>query len=174
MELTTRRDFLRRTGEAALATLGAPALLGAAAAKAGRQKRNIVFLLIDDMGWSDLSCYGSTYHQSPIIDRLARQGMRFTDAYAPAPICSASRASILTGKTTARLNFEFVTKDKPGHQNIEGDVAMQTPPFTLDLPLEEVKIAEVLGEGGYDTCFAGKWHLNRHHKRYQDLAHLAI
>ncbi len=64
---------------------------------------NIVFILVDDLGWSDAGCYGHGYHRTPHIDQLARQGLRFTQGYAPAPICSASRASILTGKSPARL-----------------------------------------------------------------------
>lgn len=71
---------------------------------------NILLILVDDLGWSDLACYGNPRHQTPAIDRLAEQGMRFTAAYAAAPICSASRAALLTGKTPARLGFEFVTK----------------------------------------------------------------
>ncbi len=151
-----------------LLVLGATSLCaeGSSSAKAAAARPNILFILADDLAWSDLGCYGHPWHQTPNLDRFAKEGMRFTDAYAPAPICSASRASILTGKTTARLRFEFVTKDKPGRQEIEGEVAMRTPPFTLDLPLEEETIAEVLANAGYDTCFAGKWHLNRHHKRY--------
>ncbi|GAB5402874.1 MAG: sulfatase [Aureliella sp.] len=126
---------------------------------------NIVFILADDLSWADLGCYGHPYHDTPHIDTLASQGVRFTNGYAPAPICSASRASFLTGKTTARLNFEFVTKEKPGRQASVGK-ALQTPPFTLNLPLEEVTLAERLGQLGYKTAMFGKWHLNAHHKRY--------
>lgn len=92
--------------------------------------------------------------------------MRFTDAYAPAPICSASRASILTGKTTARTNFEFVTKDKPGFQQIEGETPLRAPPLTMNLAHEHETIAELLAKAGYETAFMGKWHLNQHHRGY--------
>ena len=125
---------------------------------------NIVFILADDLSWSDLRCYGNSIHDTPNLDRLAREGVRFTQAYAPAPICSASRAAILTGKTPARLNFEFVTKNEPGGQTL--DVPLQSPPFTLDLPLAEVTLGEALARGGYHTGFFGKWHLNRHHRGY--------
>lgn len=128
------------------------------------RKPNIVFVLADDLSWSDLHCYGNKLHDTPNLDKLAVQGMRFTDGYSPAPICSASRAALLTGRSPARLNFEFVTKDKPGRQT--GKQALQTPPFTLNLPLEEVTFAERLKEAGYVTGFSGKWHLNQHHKRY--------
>ena len=127
---------------------------------------NFLFILADDLAWSDAGCYGHPWHDTPHIDSLARDGMRFTRGYAPAPICSASRASILTGKTTARLNFEFVTKNEPGFQKIEGTTALQAPSFTLNLPLEEKTIPEYLNRLGYQTAFFGKWHLNAHHQRY--------
>ena len=127
---------------------------------------NIVFILADDLAWSDLACYGHAWHETPHLDRLAQQGIRFTDAYAPAPICSASRASILTGKTPARLGFEFVTKDSAGRQTRLPGQRLQTPPFTLNLPLDEQTIAERLSSLGYETAFFGKWHLNAHHNGY--------
>jgi len=127
---------------------------------------NIVLILADDLAWSDVACYGHPWHDTPHIDALATQGMKFTRGYAPAPICSASRASILTGKTTARLNFEFVTKNEAGFQKIEGETSLKTPPFTLNLPLKEQTIPERLNDLGYLTAFFGKWHLNSHHKRY--------
>jgi iduronate 2-sulfatase len=141
----------------------------ARAAAAGRKARpgrkpNIVFVLADDLSWSDPGCYGNPLHDTPNLDRLAAQGMRFTDGYSPAPICSASRAALLTGRSPARLNFEFVTKDRPGRQ--PGNHRMKTPPYTMNLPLEEVTFAERLKEAGYVTGFSGKWHLNQHHQRY--------
>jgi uncharacterized sulfatase len=90
--------------------------------------------------------------------------MRFTDAYAPAPICSASRASILTGKTTARLGLEFVVKADSGEQVIEPAQPLKAPPFKLSLELEETTIAELLLGAGYNTAYFGKWHLNPHYK----------
>lgn len=125
---------------------------------------NFVFILADDLAWSDLACYGHPYHETPNIDRLAEQGMRFTQAYAPAPICSASRAAILTGKTPARLNFEFVTKDSPKVPDLKQP--LQPPPYTLDLPLQEVTMAEALSPAGYATGFFGKWHISQHHNGY--------
>ena len=127
---------------------------------------NILFILADDLAWSDVGCYEHPWHNTPHIDSLARDGRKFTRGYAPAPICSASRASILTGKTTARLNFEFVTKNEPGFQKIEGETPLKTPPFTLNLPLAEKTIPEYLNDLGYLTAFFGKWHLNAHHLRY--------
>ena len=127
---------------------------------------NIVFILADDVAWADLGCYGHPWHRTPNIDRLAERGVRFTNAYASAPICSASRASLLTGKTTASLGFEFVTKNKLGYQEIDAPTALVAPPLTLNLSLSERTIAESLAEAGYETAFFGKWHLNQHHQRY--------
>src|SRR5262245_59020219 len=70
-----------------------------------QQRPNFLFILIDDLGWTDLSCQGSTFYETPNIDKLAREGMRFTSAYAAAPVCSPTRASILTGKYPARLHL---------------------------------------------------------------------
>ena len=126
---------------------------------------NIVFILADDLGWSDLGVYGHPYHRTPNLDRLADEGLRFTNGYAPAPICSASRASILTGKAVARLGFEFVTKNEPGHQQLDSDVPLQTPELTLNLPTSEVTIAEHLKALNYQTAFFGKWHVSQHYQR---------
>ena len=127
---------------------------------------NMLFILADDLAWADPGYAGHAWHETPHIDALARSGLVFTDGYAPAPICSASRASILTGKTTARLGFEFVTKNEAGFQKMDMATPLKAPPFTLDLPLEEKTMAEVLGELGYQTAFFGKWHLNAHYKKY--------
>jgi arylsulfatase A-like enzyme len=142
------------------------ALAGALAAPAGlaaADRPNIVFILADDLGWRDLACYGSPWHETPHLDRLAREGMRFTTAYASAPICSASRASLLTGKSPARLGFEFVTKE-PGTE--VSSRPMQAPPYPLNLALEEKTLAEVLGPAGYRTGFFGKWHVSQHNDYY--------
>lgn len=128
------------------------------------ERPNILLIFADDLGWSDLGCYGSRRLQTPHLDRLAAQGMRFTQAYAAAPICSASRASLLTGNSTARNGFEFVVKESPGRQNVPAPLL--APPFTIDLSLDSVTIPEVLASRGYQTGFYGKWHLNAHYKRY--------
>lgn len=136
-----------------------PAILSAA--NAGP---NVVFILADDLSWADLHCYGNEVHRTPHLDSLAEEGMRFTQAYSPAPICSASRAAILTGKMPSRLHFEFVTKGDPGHQTME--TPLKSPDFTLDLPLEEFTMAEALNPAGIVTGFFGKWHVSRHHQGY--------
>ena len=126
------------------------------------ERPNVVVILADDLAWNDLE---QPQHATPHLDRFAAQSCRFTQAYAAAPICSASRAALLTGRSPARLHFEFVTKAEPGSQPIRG-TDLQAPPYTLDLPESETTVAELLREGGYATALVGKWHLNRHHGGY--------
>ncbi|QEG38235.1 sulfatase [Roseimaritima ulvae] len=140
-------------------------LLASSALAAETDQPNIVFILADDLAWSDLHCYGHRYHHTPHLDRLAAEGLRFTAGYSPAPICSAARASILTGKTVARLGFEFVTKNTPGRQSLDTAVPLLAPELTLNLPTAEVTIAERLAGLGYQTAFFGKWHVSQHFQR---------
>ena len=119
-------------------------------------KPNILFILIDDMGWADVGCYGNKFNETPNIDRLAGEGMRFTDAYAACCVCSPTRASILTGKYPATLHLtDFI----PGHRRPWAKLAV--PKFNQALPLEEATIAEVLEPAGYVSASFGKWHLGR-------------
>lgn len=115
---------------------------------------NVVFILVDDLGWKDLGCYGSSFYETPNLDAFAKEGMRFTDAYSSCPVCSPSRASIMTGKASTRLN---ITDWIPG-QNPKG-TPLIGPEDRDELPLEETTLAEAFKEQGYATCFAGKWHL---------------
>ena len=117
------------------------------------QQPNIVLLLVDDMGWSDLGTYGNKFHETPNIDQLADSGMKFTDAYASCGVCSPSRASILTGKYPATLK---ITDWIPGHK---GSKDFISPKMYYELQKEEVTIAEQLKTKGYDTYYVGKWHL---------------
>lgn len=116
------------------------------------KRPNFIFILIDDMGAGDLSCYGSSFYETPNIDRLAREGMLFTDAYAAAPVCSPTRASILTGKYPANVG---VTNWIGGHTRGK----LIDAPYIDHLPLEEKSLAAALKEGGYHTWHVGKWHL---------------
>ncbi len=115
---------------------------------------NIIFLLLDDMGYADVGAYGNSYHRTPNIDRLAEEGMRFTNAYAAAPNCSPTRASILTGRWPARLGL---TQYLPG--NVLPHAKLLQAQLPLGLPLDETVIAEPLGAAGYATACIGKWHL---------------
>ena len=121
---------------------------------------NIIFILADDLGWSDLGCYGADLHETPHLDRLARAGLRFTQAYAM-PVCSPTRAALLTGKHAARLRF---TVWRESAVNREAEAARSKnkllPPATMhDLAHSETTIAEVLKAAGYLTFHVGKWHL---------------
>ncbi len=122
-------------------------------------KPNIIFILTDDLGWKDLGIQGSNFYETPNIDKLASQGMRFTDAYATSPVCSPSRSSIMTGQYPARTG---ITDWIVGAQNMIGPIPNQKllqKPFKFNLPKTEVTIAQALKQHGYATCFAGKWHL---------------
>ena len=125
-------------------------------AKAEQPKMNVVFFLIDDLGWRDLGCYGSDYYKTPNIDRLAKEGVRFTDAYAACTVCSPTRAAIMTGKYPARL---LLTQWLPSGRWSRTGHKMKEGRYISNLPLEEVTIAEALREHGYKTAFMGKWHL---------------
>ncbi len=115
---------------------------------------NIVLILVDDMGWSDLGCYGSQFHETPHIDRLASQGMKFTDFYAAGAVCSPTRASIQSGQYQARLG---ITDFIPGHRRPFAPLTV--PEVSGQLPLEIVTPAEALKRKGYATGYFGKWHL---------------
>lgn len=124
------------------------ALQGTAISSCSQEKEeklpNIVILMTDDMGYLDISCYGSDI-QTPNIDRIAEQGMRFTDFYAAAPNCSPSRAGLLTGRSPSRIGvYDWIPSYSPMH-----------------LPEEEITIAEILKTKDYATCHVGKWHLSK-------------
>ena len=118
-------------------------------------KPNIVLIFADDLGVNDLGCYGRKDHRTPNLDKLAAQGMRFTCAYTAQPICSPSRAALMTGKCPARLHL---TNFLPGRADAPSQKLKQ-PRIEGQLPLEEVTIAELLRDAGYATGLFGKWHL---------------
>ena len=119
---------------------------------------NIVFILIDDLGWMDLACQGNKLVETPNIDRLAKQGIRFTNAYAAAPVCSPTRAAILTGLSPARLQITNHIPDQ--NRFIPKNAKLLPAPMLNHLPLEHETIAERLQKAGYATAFMGKWHLS--------------
>jgi arylsulfatase A-like enzyme len=129
--------------------------LGNGFLRAQPARPNVVFILADDLGWSDLGCYGNRFHETPHLDALARDGMRFTDAYAASPVCSPSRAAILTGKHPARLG---ITDWLPGRTDRKSQKLLR-PPLPPGLPLPETTLAEVFKAAGYATAHLGKWHL---------------
>ena len=119
-------------------------------------KPNIVFIFIDDLGWGDVGCYGNDFIDTPNIDRLAKEGMRFTDAYAAGAVCSPTRCAVQSGQNQARIG---ITAHIPGHwRPFERVINPQT---TMALPLDVVTVAESMKEAGYATGYVGKWHLGR-------------
>ncbi len=131
---------------------------------------NIVLILIDDLGWMDLSCQGSRYYETPNLDRLAAQGMRFTNAYAACAVCSPTRAAVQTGRYPARLGVTDWIRSRFQGGAIPGDKKNPSgftgskrkflvPKNALWMESEEVTIAELLRPAGYVSCHIGKWHL---------------
>jgi len=148
-----RRDFLRKSAVAA----GVATLYGCGVSEgsvllsnksmqvsAGQRQPNFVIMLADDLGYSDLGCFGSAMIQTPNLDQLAEQGIRLTASYAGAPLCSPSRTALLTGRNPNRAGiYSYIAPNSPVH-----------------LRSEEVTIATLLKQAGYETCQVGKWHLN--------------
>jgi arylsulfatase A len=136
-----------------IALLLLPATLAPAVAASG-EKPNIVFLLIDDMGWPDVACYGHAFHETPVIDRLARDGMKFTDFYAATPVCSSTRSTIQSGQYSART---CITDFIPGHWRPFERLIV--PPIEHHLSHALTTPGEALQAAGYVTGYFGKWHL---------------
>ena len=118
------------------------------------EKPNVVLVFIDDMGWGDLGCYGNDFIDSPRIDQLAKEGLRFTDFYASGAVCSPTRCAVQSGQNQARIG---ITAHIPGHWRPFERVI--TPQTTMVLPLDTITVAESLKEAGYRTGYVGKWHL---------------
>ncbi len=126
---------------------------------AGFAPPNILFILADDMGWTAPACYGSDLHETPNIDRLATQGVRFTQAYSASPVCTPTRAAIMTGQHPARLNMTIWHEAAVSRLSSPGDEKLAPPITETALVLEHTTLAEVLHDAGYQTAHVGKWHL---------------
>jgi len=137
----------------------APAATLIQSQKTINKKPNVIFILLDDYGYTDLCCYGSKFYETPNIDRLASEGIRFTDAYAACPVSSPTRAALMTGKYPVNTG---VTDWIPGRQASTPGLPEDrflSKPFNLQLDLKEITIAEALKSNGYTTMISGKWHL---------------
>ena len=128
-------------------------LVWATAAFSQGQQPNIILILADDLGWADLGCYGNRFNETPNIDRLAREGVRFTQFYA-GPVCSPTRTNLQSGQDQARFG---ITQHIPGHRRPYARLI--DPVLPRELPLEVETFAERLGAAGYQTGYFGKWHL---------------
>ncbi len=130
------------------------ALSGKLSVAAAAVQTNVVLILADDYGWTDVACFGSKYYETPHIDRLAHDGMRFTQAYSACTVCSPSRAAILTGRYPGRLHITDWIPGLPPE-----NPKLLVPEWTKYLPLEEFTVANALHNAGYATASIGKWHL---------------
>lgn len=148
----------------------APLLIGAALlfaantpppARAAERPPNIVLFLCDDLGATDLACFGSRFYETPNLDRLASEGARFLEAYAACPVCSPTRASLLTGKSPQRTGITDYIAPNGANQPAQWsrNTRLLPAPYADRLALSERTLAEMLKEAGYATFFAGKWHL---------------
>lgn len=127
----------------ALTSLLIPCSASAVEQETEKTKPNVIVFLIDDLGWADLGCYGSKFHETPNLDKLAASGVRFTDSYSANPVCSPTRAALMTGKAPQRVGItQWI------HQ-----------PSEIHLPAEETTLGEAFQEAGYETGYIGKWHL---------------
>jgi len=166
--------FARIVALAALAVaVGVSPGTAASAQPAADRPINFVLILVDDMGWADLGCQGSKYFETPHVDRLAAQGMRFTDGYAACAVCSPTRAAVQTGRYPARVGVTDWIRAKfqggiigPDGKNPTGYVGSRKQPVicpknALFMELDELTIAEALEPAGYTSCFIGKWHLGQ-------------
>ena len=128
---------------------------------------NVVMIIADDLGWSQIGCYGSSFYKTPNIDELAKSGIKFTNAYSAASICSPTRAAIMTGKYPARLDLtDFIPGNNPKNKPL-----LTPKDWKKYLPLKEVTIAEKMQSSGYLTGFFGKWHLSKEKLPPESLSH---
>lgn len=141
---------------------------GSILAQAGAGRPNIIIILADDLGWADLGCYGSTFYETPNLDRLAAEGIRFTHAYSSSPVCSPTRAALMTGKNPVSTG---VTDWIPGRQaggKARSFEKLLSPPTAYQLENHETTLAEYATSFGYKTFFSGKWHLGEDEKHWPE------
>ncbi|MFQ5805625.1 MAG: sulfatase-like hydrolase/transferase [Phycisphaerae bacterium] len=181
---TDRRTFLKLLAAGAaggmlpgITACRCPAKMGVAE-RTKLRPPNFILVLVDDLGWTDLSCFGSRYYETPHIDRLASQGMRFTNAYAACAVCSPTRAAVMTGRYPARVGVtDWIRarfqggripapgEELPAYVNADDgiDRKLRCPRNPWWMELEEVTLAEALKPAGYTSCHVGKWHLGMNH-----------
>jgi len=148
-QFSCRKSFCQKFFLLVLLTCLANVALAAAPARL-----NVILILADDLGWTDLACYGSDLHETPNLDRLAREGMKFTQNYSACTVCSPTRSALMTGKYPARLH---ITDWIPGR--MPDNPKLLVPDWSKQLPLTETTIAKVFQSAGYRTASIGKWHL---------------
>ncbi len=132
---------------------------------------NVVFFLVDDLGWTDLGSFGSEFYETPNLDRLVKSGIKFTQAYTASPVCSPTRASIMTGKYPSKMyNTDWFGAPQP--DQIQGHWTKNKPlkpaHYEPNLALEEITLAEAFKASGYSTFFAGKWHLGEEESHWPE------
>ncbi len=133
-----------------------------------KRQPNIVLILADDLGWADLACYGSTFYETPNLDKLASNGTRFTQAYASSPVCSPTRASLMTGKYPVKTGVTDWIVGRQENGKARPFEKLIAQPTEYQLALEEKTISEFALANGYKTFFAGKWHLGEEEKYWPD------
>jgi arylsulfatase A-like enzyme len=149
----------------ALGALSAAVCTAGAVQAAPARPPNILFILVDDLGWKDTGCYGSTFYKTPNVDRLAAEGMCFTDAYAANPLCSPTRSSILTGQYPARTGFTAASGHDPRHSDYvetfggPPDARASGPDSVNELSTDYFTLGKAMKQAGYATSFFGKWHM---------------
>ncbi len=137
-------------------------------AQSKNQPPNVVVIFADDLGWADLTSYGSSFYETPNLDKLASKGIRFTQSYATCPVCSPTRASMMTGKYPVKTGVTDWIRGRQEDGKARPYEKLIAQPTAYQLALEEKTIAEMALENGYKTFFAGKWHLGEEKKYWPE------